>query len=163
MTRIDSVREHVLWLLEGGHAHLGFDRATEGVPLEAVAKAAAGQPNTLWELVEHIRLAQRDILDYCRATSPGDYDEPKWPHGYWPEDRGPADAAAWQASRDTFRADAAALRQWIADPQRDLFAPLPVCHEHTLMRQALIVADHNAYHLGQMVVLRKALGVWHAD
>jgi hypothetical protein len=154
-----ALREHILWLLDGGHAHLDFNRATDEFPLEAVGKRAPGLPHTGWELVEHLRLAQRDVLDYCRDP---EHAPPAWPDGYWPAAPGPAEEAIWLRSLEAFRSDAAALRQLIADPVTDLLAGLPHAPEHTLLREALIVADHNAYHLGQLVDVRKALGVWEA-
>ncbi len=152
-----ALREHVLWLLDGGHAHLDFDRATDEFPFEAVGKRPPGLPHSGWELVEHLRIAQRDVRDYCRDP---DHASPEWPEGYWASKPGPDDEATWLRSLEAFRADAAGLRALVADPAADLLAGLPHAAEHTLLREALIVADHNAYHLGQLVDVRKALGVW---
>ena len=157
----DVLREQVLKLLDGGHAHLHYDDATADLPFELMSVRPAGATpgtHTAWGQVEHLRITQRDLLDYVRT--PG-YESPAWPEGYWPDEDGPADAGAWERSRQEFRADSAAFRDIVADGSRDLLAAIPHAGGTTLLRNALVVADHNAYHLGQLVMLRRALGAWH--
>lgn len=151
------LRQHVLDLLQGGGAHLDFDAAVANLPTHLRGGKPESLPHTPWRLVEHMRLAQRDILDYCRSA---DYDSPPWPEGYWPDTDGPPDGRAWQHSLKAFRADAETLQQLVADPATDLLAPLPWGGEHTILREALLVADHNSYHLGQLVTVRRLLGAW---
>lgn len=157
-TRPHDLRAHVLELLDGGHAHVGFERAIEGWPEELQGTAAEGLPYTAWQLLEHLRIAQRDILDYSHDP---DHASPPWPEGYWPPSSEPPDPAAWQASVAAFEADLDAMKALVADPERDLLAPFPWSEKgHTLLREALLLADHNAYHVGQLVALRRLLGVW---
>jgi DinB family protein len=114
-------------------------------------------PHTPWRLVEHLRIAQRDILEFTRNPR---HVSPPWPEGYWPVGDAPPDDAAWNRSVAGFRADLQAMQDLVADPATDLFAPLPHGEGQTVLREALLVADHNAYHLGQMVVVRRLLGAW---
>ncbi len=153
----DELREHVLWLLRGGHAHVGFEEAIAGLPVELREKQPPGIPHTPWRLLEHMRIAQWDILEFSRRD---DHVSPDFPDGYWPENDAPPDAHAWDAAIDAFRQDADALQALVADPNRDLLAPFPWGDGQTLLREALLVADHNAYHLGQLVAVRRALGDW---
>jgi hypothetical protein len=152
-----SLREHVLYLLRGGGAHVDFDRAVAGLPAELRGAKAAGVPHTPWRLLEHMRIAQWDILEFSR--NPG-HVSPSFPDGYWPKGDAPPDAGAWDRSIAAFRADLRAMADLVADPSVDLFARLPHGKGQTVLREALLVADHNAYHLGQLVVVRRALGAW---
>jgi hypothetical protein len=152
-----TVREHVLYLLRGGGAHVDFDRATAGLPASARGQRADGLPWSPWELVEHMRLAQADILEFSRSA---DYRQRRWPEDYWPGAPAPPDARAWQRSLDAFRADLDAMQRLVADPQRPLLDPLDWGDGQTLLREGLLVADHNAYHLGQLGSVRRALGAW---
>ncbi len=152
-----ALREHVLYLLRGGGAHLDFDKAIAGLPVKLRGVRPAGLPHSPWRLVEHMRIAQWDILEFSRNAR---HVSPEFPAGYWPSGDAPPSAAAWDKSVKAFRADLEAMAQLVADPATDLFAPIPHGDGQTVLREALLVADHNAYHLGQLVVLRRLLGAW---
>ena len=154
----DSVaRKQLLELLRGGSAHLGFDEAVADLPAKLRGAKPPGQPHTPWRLVEHMRIAQNDILEFIRNPK---HKSPKWPEGYWPPGDGPAKPGDWDHTLNAFRADLKAIEELVADPANDLFAPLPHGEGQTLFREALLTADHNAYHLGQFIVIRRALGAW---
>ncbi|BAS27842.1 DinB family protein [Limnochorda pilosa] len=157
MERDGALRDHVLYLLRGGGAHLSFDEAVADLPPELRGRRPEGVPHTPWRLLEHIRIAQRDILDFIRDPA---YVSPDWPEGYWPEGDAPPGGGAWDASVEAFRQDLKAVQDLVSDPATDLFAPIPHGDGQTVLREALLVADHNAYHLGQLVVVRRALGAW---
>jgi hypothetical protein len=157
MDKDESLREHLLELLRGGHAHLGFEEAIEGLPANLRGTKAPDLPHTPWQLLEHLRMAQWDILEFSRNP---DHKSPKWPDGYWPQTAAPPDDAAWEQSVESFRRDLKATADLVADPKTDLFAKLPWGKGQTILREALLVADHNAYHVGQLVTLRQALGAW---
>lgn len=160
MTRApDPLRAHLLELLRAGHAHLSFDDAVRDLPADLRGKAPRGSPYTAWQLVEHLRLAQDDILRFSRNTD-GSYEELEWPDDYWPKAKAPRDDAEWEASLAAFRADRKAMEALVADPAQDLFAPFPWGDGQTLLREAMLVADHTAYHLGQLVLLRRLIGAW---
>ncbi len=150
-----ALRAHVLELLVGGHAHVTFDAAVAGLPADLRNRAPKGVPHTPWRLLEHLRLAQWDILKFSTDAA---HVSPKWPDGYWPTYE--ADEAAWRRSVRQFRGDLAAMRALVADPASDLFARIPWGDGQTLLREALLVADHNAYHVGELVVVRRLLGAW---
>jgi hypothetical protein len=152
-----ALREHLDYLLGGGGAHLSFDRAVAGLPPELRGVKPAGAPHTAWRLVEHLRIAQRDILEFSRNPK---HVSPDWPDGYWPPSDAPPDGASWDRSLTAFRADLAAMRALVADPNTNLFARIAHGDGQTILREALLVADHNAYHLGQLVLLRRILGAW---
>jgi hypothetical protein len=152
-----SLREHLIELLRGGSAHLDFDKAVADLPPKLRGAKPAGQPHTPWRLVEHMRIAQRDILEFSRNPK---HKSPKWPDGYWPDGDAPPDAKAWDRAVKAFRADLKSMQDLVADPASDLFAPIPGGDGQTLLREALLVADHNAYHLGQLVIVRRVLGAW---
>lgn len=152
-----QLREHLLWLLRGGNAHVGFEDAIANLPVELRGGMPARITHTPWQLVEHMRIAQWDILEFSRNP---DHISPAFPDGYWPERQTPPDAAAWNASIDAFRRDAQELQGLVADPGQDLFTPFPWGEGQTLLREALLVSDHNAYHLGQLIAVRRALGAW---
>ena len=152
-----ALREHLLYLLRGGGAHLDFERAISGLPPELRGARPAGLPHSPWRLLEHMRIAQWDILRF--SVDPR-HVSPSFPEGYWPQGDAPPDPGAWDRSVEGFRADLAALLALVADPASDLLTPFPHGQGQTLLRQALLTADHNAYHLGQLVVLRRLLGAW---
>jgi hypothetical protein len=154
---IASLREHLLQLLRGGNAHLDFDRAVAGLPGPMRGARPAGVPHTPWRLVEHLRIAQWDILQFCINPR---HVSPPFPDGYWPADDAPPGATDWDRSVDTFRADLKAMQDLVTNPSTDLFAPLAHGQGQSVLREALLVADHNAYHIGQLVVVRRALGAW---
>ena len=157
MNQDQSLREHVLSLLRGGGAHLDFDAAIADLPAELRGARVAGVPHTPWRLLEHMRLAQWDILEFSRSPR---HVSPPFPEGYWPAGDAPPDDGAWDRSVAAFRAELRAMQDLVADPATDLFTPLPHGEGQTVLREALLVADHNAYHLGQLVVVRRLLGAW---
>jgi uncharacterized damage-inducible protein DinB len=152
-----ALRDHVAALLRWEDAHAGIEQIVDGVPPDKWAAAASGLPYTLWQLLEHVRLTQYDILDFCR--NPG-YTERRWPEDYWPgkSDEPTADAVA--GSMAAFRQDREALTALALDRNTDLFARIPHGTGQTYLRELLLVADHTSYHLGQMVAVRRALGIW---
>jgi hypothetical protein len=156
-----ALRDHVLALLDSENAHAGFDSAVDGWPEELRGARPEGLPYSGWQLLEHLRIAQRDILDYSR--DPG-HESPRWPEGHWPHDPAPPNPRAWGDSVQLFRLDLDAMRALVADPGRDLLEPLPWIEAGpTLLREALLLADHNAYHAGQLVLVRRLLGAWPGD
>jgi hypothetical protein len=152
-----SLRDHLLYLLRGGGAHLDFDKAVAGLPPGLRGAKPPGQPHTPWRLLEHLRICQWDILEFSRNPK---HVSPPFPEGYWPKGDAPPDAAAWDGSVAAFRADLKAMQDLVADPATDLFARIPHGDGQTILREALLVADHNAYHLGQLVLVRRLLGAW---
>ena len=155
-----ALRDHLLYLLRGGGAHLNFEKAIADLPAALRGGKPVSQPHTPWRMVEHIRIAQWDILEFCRNPK---HVSPKFPEGYWPRDDAPEDEAAWNRSIAAFRADLQSMQDLVANPTTDLFARIPHGDGQTILREALLVADHNAYHLGQLVLLRRLLGAWPAD
>ena len=152
-----AVREHLIWLLEGGHAHTGFDDAVKDFPKDQAGIRPPGSPHSAWELLEHMRLAQNDMLRFSQSA---EYESPAWPEGYWPRHPAPEHESGWNHSIRAFRKDLAEFVGLIRDPSQDLYKKLPWGSGQTLMREALQVADHNAYHLGQLVLVRRLLGLW---
>lgn len=149
-----ALREHLAYLLNGGGAHLDFNSAVEGVPPSFRGKKPGAFAHSLWELLEHMRLAQWDILEFSRNPK---HVSPDFPSGYWPPDAAPPNDRAWKKSADAFRADLRAMIDLVTNPSTDLFARIPGGEDQTILREALLVADHNAYHLGQFMQLRKFL------
>lgn len=152
-----SLREHLVFLLQGGGAHLKFDDAIADLPEDLRGASVHGVPHTPWRLLEHMRIAQWDILQFSRDPA---HVSPEFPDGYWPEGDAPVDPRAWDASAAAFRADQQAMIDLVTDPNTDLFARIPHGEGQTILREALLIADHNAYHLGQLVLLRRCLGAW---
>jgi len=152
-----SLREHLLYLLEGGGAHTSFDEALGGMPPELGGRKPANFPHTAWMLLEHMRLAQWDILEFSRNPR---HVSPGWPEGYWPKAEAPPSTAAWSASLKKFRTDLKTMCGLVKNPKTDLFARIPWGEGQTILREALLVADHNAYHLAQIVDVRRLLGAW---
>ncbi|MBV8207878.1 MAG: DinB family protein [Acidobacteria bacterium] len=156
-----ELRRHVAALLDGGHAHATFDQAVANLAPELRGrKPEAGTeagPYTAWQLLEHLRIAQWDILEFSRT--PG-HISPEWPSGYWPATAKPPDPRSWARSVQSFRADLQAMKNLVLDPATDLFAVIAHGQGQTILREALLVADHNAYHIGQLVLLPKLLGAW---
>ena len=151
-----SLREHVLYLLRGGGAHAGFDAAIGDWPLQLAGAKVANFPHTAWMLLEHLRLAQLDILEFSLNPK---HVSPAWPEGYWPVSEAPRSEKEWKASMSAFKKDLRAMEQLVADKKTDLFGKIPWGDGQTILREALLVADHNAYHLGQLVALRKSIGI----
>ena len=150
------LREHVLKLLEGGGAHVTFEAAVKGIPAALRGKRPKGAEHSLWELLEHMRIATWDILEF---SSDGKHVSPEWPSGYWPKTKAPPNDKAWAKSVRAFAADLAAMRKLVAE-SADLYAPIPHGDGQTILREALLLADHNAYHLGELVLVRRLLGAW---
>jgi hypothetical protein len=150
-----GLREHVRYLLKGGGAHISFNDALGDWPVQLTGTKVAKFPHTAWMLLEHMRMALRDILEFSRDSH---YAARKWPDDYWPASEAPADESAWKASVAAFKKDLRTMEQLVADPKIDLYATIPWGEGQTLLREALLAADHNAYHLGQLVMLRKSFG-----
>lgn len=157
MSEDKALREHLLDLLRGGGAHLNFEQAFAGLPAKLRGARPRGLPFTAWRLLEHMRIAQWDILEFSRDSK---HVSPEFPEDYWPAGDRPPNAAAWEHSVNSFRADRKAMEKLVADPKTDLNARIPHGTGQTVLREALLVADHNAYHLGQVVMLRRLLGAW---
>jgi hypothetical protein len=151
-----ALRKQVLDLLNGGQAHATFDAAMGDWPVQLAGVKVANFPHTAWMLLEHMRLGQWDILEFSRNAK---HVSPKWPDDYWPTAEAPADEKAWKASMAAFRKDLRSITQLVGDRKTDLFARIPWGDGQTILREALVVADHNAYHLGQLVMLRKSIGI----
>lgn len=151
------LRQHLVKLLDAGTAHLNFDKVTGGWPEAHRGVKPAGAPHTAWQLLEHLRIAQWDILKFIRDPK---HVSPGWPTGYWPATDAPPDKGAWEESIRRYRADCEALQRLVANPKADLYARIPHGTGQTILREALLVADHTAYHLGQMVLVRRLLGAW---
>ncbi len=152
-----SLRQHLLYVLRGEGAHASFDAAVKNFPAGLRGKKVEGFPHTAWMLLEHLRLAQLDILEFSRNRQ---HASPKWPEGYWPAKEAPPNAGAWNKSVAGFQKDLKAMQALVANPKTDLFAPLPWGDGQMVLREAILVADHNGYHVGQIVMLRKLLGAW---
>lgn len=150
------LRSHVLYLLTDGGAHAHFDDVMGDWPVQLAGVKVANFPHTAWMLLEHMRLAQWDILEFSRNPK---HVSPAWPEGYWPESEAPPSEKAWEASAAAFRKDLRGLEQLVANLKTDLYAKLSWGEGQTILREALLAADHNAYHLGQLVMLRKSIGI----
>jgi len=154
-----AVREHVRDLLTGGGAHLSFDQAISDLPEDLRGAKVEGVPHTPWRLLEHLRICQWDILEFSRNPK---HVSPDFPGGYWPESDAPPERESWDKSAEAFRDDLQAMVDLVSHPAIDLYAPIPHGDGQTILREALLVADHNAYHLGQLVFLRRCLDAWEA-
>ncbi len=150
------LREHLVYLLKGGGAHASFDDAVGDWPVQLAGVKDANFPHTAWMLLEHMRLAQWDILEFSRNSK---HVSPKWPEGYWPALEAPPNEKVWTASMAAFRKDLQAMARLVSDRKIDLYERIPWGDGQTVLREALLVADHNAYHLGQLVMLRKSIGI----
>ena len=157
MTTPTQLRQQLAGVLDWKEAHAGFDKAVDGVPAAQRGAVPGGLPYSIWQLVEHLRMAQHDILDFCVNSA---YEEKKWPDDYWPKSPAPASAADWDESIAGYRRDRERLKQLAADESIDLFAKIPHGSGQTYLRELLLVADHNSYHVGQIVIVRRALGIW---
>jgi hypothetical protein len=154
MANPDPLRKQLVELLRMEGAHLSFDDAVADFPVKLRGIKARGAPHTPWQLLEHLRIAQWDILDFSRNPA---YQEMKWPDDYWPKTEAPPDAAAWDKSIEQFRRDLKAIEELVSDAGTDLTARIPHGTGQTLLREVLLVADHNSYHIGQLVFVRKML------
>ena len=158
MSDDEALRQQLAKAIDWHEAHADFHAAVDGFPAKLRGRVPEGFPYSAWQLLEHIRLALWDILEFSRDAR---HKSPKWPEGYWPKTAAPPDADAWDRSIKAVEEHVHAMRKLVTDPSRDLFAPLPHGTGQTLLREVLLVADHNAYHLGQLVLVRRALGAWH--
>jgi hypothetical protein len=147
----------MLDLLSGEGAHAKFEEVVSGIPSKLRGTKPAGFPHSAWMLLEHMRVAQWDILEFSRNPK---HVSPHWPAGYWPQTEAPRSAAAWDKGVQQFRRDLRAMQELVERSKTDLFARIPWGDGQTILREALLIADHNAYHLGQLVDLRRVLGVW---
>ena len=151
------LREQLRALLQGGQAHMAFEEAVADFPREYMNAKAPHVPYTPWQLLEHMRLAQWDILEFIRNPH---YVSPRWPEGFWPAEDRQADEAAWKQTLASFRAGLEALQQLATDPSVDLFAPIPHGSGQNILRELLLVADHTAFHLGEFGILRQVMQTW---
>lgn len=159
-TNDDPLREQISRLLAWEDAHIGFDAAVAGIPQTLRGKQPAGLPYSPWQLLEHLRRTQRDILDFCRSAN---YQVLDWPDDYWPAAETPPSATAWNDSIRQFKKDRQALQKLAADRRVELAARIPHGDGQTYLRELLLAADHAAYHIGQLIVVRRLLGNWKSD
>jgi hypothetical protein len=153
-----SLRKHVIALLDGRQAAMTFSDAIANFPMALINTKPPNVPYTPWHLIEHLRITQWDILEYVRDR---EHISPDWPVGYWPDRAATTDPAGWQRTIDQFLADFQAMRAIVLDPNTDLFAPIPHGYNgHTILREALLIADHNAYHVGELGILRQVMNAW---
>lgn len=152
-----SLREHLVKLLDGRQAHVDITTAIDKLVFSDLSAEFENAPWTIWELFEHMRIAQWDIVEFSRNAK---HKSPEWPKGYWPSEAGPKDEGAWKQSVAWFHRDLAAMKALVLDPDVDLHAKIPHGDGQTVLREAMLVADHNAYHLGQLVLVMKMRGRW---
>jgi len=152
-----ALREHLDRALTGHEAHTDWRKALADMPPAQRAAKPPAAPHSAWELVEHVRIAQWDILEFCRNPK---HESPDWPSGYWPERPSPPNESAWEKSVKQFLQETKAMAALVVDPKTDLFTRIPHGSGQTILREALLIVDHNSYHLGQFVLLRRLLGSW---
>lgn len=152
-----ALREHLVKLMKGGQAHADFDTVIKGIPEDLRGKRPKGCPHSPWELLEHMRIAQSDILEFSRDAK---HVSPPWPEGYWPNSPAPSSSSAWSKSVKAFRTDLEAMCDLVQNPATDLYEKIPHGDGQTILREALLIADHNSYHIGQLVLARRLLGAW---
>jgi hypothetical protein len=157
MTQRELLRQQLISFLDWGDARVRFEDAVAGVLSEYQGVRPASLPYSLWELVEHIRRAQYDIMEFCRNPK---YAQPKWPDDYWPETAAPPAPDSWNDSIERVRVDRNEFITFISDPALDLFSQVPSGNGQTYLREVLLLADHNSYHVGELVTVRRALGIW---
>ena len=150
----DPVRDQIIKLLRGGQAHLTLDEVITDLPSNLRGIKPAGAPHTAWQLLEHMRIAQWDILEFSRNPK---HVSPQWPEGYWPKTEKPPSDAAWKKSIAAINKDSQAMQKLVEDPKTDLYATIPHGAGQNILREALLVADHNAYHIGQLLLVRRLL------
>jgi hypothetical protein len=152
-----ALRKQLVELLTGGQAHAKFEEAVADLPAKLRGQKPKSMPHSPWMLLEHLRITQEDILDFSRDPK---YVAPKWPEGYWPKTLAPPNASAWNKSIAAFHKDVKAMQALISNPKTDLFVRIPWGEGQTILREALLAADHNAYHIAQLVDVRRLLGAW---
>jgi hypothetical protein len=155
--RDQSLRQHLIEVLHGGHAHATFDAAVKNLPAALRGKRPKGAEHSPWQILEHLHITQWDILEFSRDPA---HKSPDWPTGYWPSSPVPADEKAWNKSVRGFRRDFKAMCDMVQSESTDLFAKIPHGSGQTVLREALLAADHNAYHVGELVLVRRMLGAW---
>jgi len=155
--RDGALRKHLLELIGGGHAHADFEAAVSGIPVRLRGKRPKGAEHSPWEILEHLRIAQWDILEFSRDPN---HQSPDWPGGYWPPAPAPPNQKAWEKSVRAFRSDQKSMCDLVADTSTDLYSNIPHGGGQTILREALLVGDHNAYHLGELIMVRRLLGTW---
>jgi hypothetical protein len=152
-----ALREHILYLLDGGGAHARFSDAVAGMPVKLRGMKPGKLPHSAWMLLEHLRLAQSDILEFSRNPK---HVSPEWPSGYWPKATAPPNPRAWNESIRHFERELKAMQNLVASAKTDLFARIPWGEGQTILREALLLADHNAYHVAQLIDVRRLFGAW---
>jgi hypothetical protein len=153
----DILRQQLLQLLRGGNAHLTFEQAVADFPPEDINKKPPNVSYSAWQLLEHIRIAQSDILQFVLNPN---HKSPKWPEGYWPEKGITADEDDWDKTIRNIHKDLDILQELVANPDTDLTAPIPHARDYTILREVLLVSDHNAYHIGEFAILREVMDNW---
>jgi hypothetical protein len=159
-SNLDELRKQLLALLNGGQAHATFDDAIKDLPVNLRGKTHEGLPYSIWQLLDHMRITQRDILDFC-APPTGGYQPLEWPAGYWTKSPAPPSPHAWDECISTIRSDRKKFEALLTKPDADLYKPFRWGEGQNLLREALLIADHDAYHLGEIVILRRLFGAWH--
>jgi uncharacterized damage-inducible protein DinB len=154
-----ALRQQLTEMLEGGHAHATFEDAVEDFPAEQMGVRPPGIPHSAWELLEHMRIAQNDIVRFSQSA---EHVSPPFPKGYWPGSPAPQRRSQWDESVQAFQKDLAEFNEMLRNPANDLYKPFPWGEGQTLFREALLILDHNSYHLGQLVLVRRLLGAWPA-
>lgn len=157
MDRDQYIRAELTELLDGRQAHVTFREAVKGLPWEMLGHVVGEFENTIWQIVEHMRIAQWDILEFSRDA---EHVSPRFPEGYWPRTKAPASQGEWGHSLERFKQDLQEIKSLVLDSEENLWEPFPHGQGQTLFREVLVLADHNAYHIGQIVCLRKQLGIW---
>ena len=160
-TELDGLRTQLLALLRGGQAHVDFESAIKDLPVEMRGKVPAGLAHSAWQVLEHMRITQRDILNFS-APPTGGYHALQWPEAYWPESVEPPHVHAWEQTVAAIVSDREKFEALLLRPEADLYKPFRWGDGQNLLREALLIADHMAYHLGELVVLRRLLGIWPA-
>jgi hypothetical protein len=155
--KLDPLRKELVFQLNGGNAHAPLEKVVKGLPARLRGAVPEGLPYSPWQLLEHIRLAQADMLEFCTSA---DYREKKWPEDYWPKSPDPPGPGAWDNSIRRIKADRDRFIKLISDPEADLFVPLAWGDGQTLFHESCLIIDHNAYHLGEIVTVRRFLGAW---
>lgn len=155
--KLDPLRKELIFQVNGGHAHAPLEKVTEKFPLQLQGVVPDGLPYSAWQLLEHIRLSQADMLEFCTSKN---YKEKKWPEDYWPKSPAPPNSRAWEASVRRIKDDRAKFIKLLSNPKADLFVPFPWGDGQTLFHEACLIIDHNSYHLGEIVTLRRLLGAW---
>jgi hypothetical protein len=154
------VREQLLFLLRSGNAHMNFDQAVADFPIQNINTKPPNVTHTPWYLLEHLRIAQWDILEFIRDPK---HVSPTWPEGYWPPENENADQSKWEKTISDFHTDMETLQNMVVDQQVDLYAPILHAPDYTILREILLVADHNAYHIGEFVILRQVMDNWQSN